>query len=137
MPDLDHTAEFDSLSKDLIELASKFVVDLGGFAPFGGCINPDGEIVHLGVDDNVEDPAEAIELLAAQILEFGSDVGMIMVDTRITDPRTGNKSDCIMFIGETRRGISIRGFLPYAKTGDEVTFADNFTTTENPRVIFT
>ncbi len=132
----DHRAEFDQLAGQLVELASRFVEELGGFAPFGGCVDADGKIIHLGVDEAVEDPADAIELLAKQIRTFGSHIGMILVDTRITDPRTSHKTDSIMFIGESRHGFGMRGFLPYAKTGEQVTFGEHFMMPPGPPTIF-
>ncbi len=129
----DHQAEFNRLSKSLIELATSFVEELGSFAPFGGCIRRDGQIAQIDAT-SIEEPADAIAAIARQIRELESDVGMILVDTRITDPRNSEKTDCIMFIGEHRAGMVLHGFLPYSKHGDAVQFAQHFTTSAKPMI---
>jgi hypothetical protein len=97
----------DTLSTHLVELACTRVADGGGFAPFGGCIGPDGKILLLEGD-----PAA----IAEQIRSLGSEIGMILTDER----------DCILFATENSRGVIVRGRLPYTRTDDEVTFGEYF-----------
>jgi hypothetical protein len=101
-----HRIGFDTLSTHLVELACTRVAD-GELSPFGGCIGPDGKILLLEGD-----PAA----IADQIRAIGSEIGMILTAGL----------DCIHFATESSRGVTVRGYLPYTRTDEEVTFGEYF-----------
>ena len=125
------------LAGKLTELARRFVAEHGRFHPFGGAIDRDGEVTHLGVDPSIEEPDRAIALLAQDIRAMDCDAGVVAAEVRITPPRAESPTDCIMLIGEERNGAVMRAFIPYSRDGEgKVVYGEKFFDSAPVRVLF-
>lgn len=137
MDDSQPQGELGVLTGKLTDLARRFVAEHGRFDPFGGAIGRDGEVTHLGVDPNIDEPDRAIELLAQDIRALDSDAGVVAAAVRITPPRGAAPTPCIMVIAEQRNGIAQRSFLPYTRdTEGRIVYGERFFDSAPPRVLF-
>lgn len=123
---------FKQLSSELAELMSKFLTENHGFAAFGGGITTTGEIVYLANGDEGADPQEELQRLAKELASPKWQTGIIFVDTRVTPPGEGAKSDAVWMISESRTGFVSHDFLPYAIKDGSVVYGKSFKL-PNPR----
>jgi hypothetical protein len=107
-------AALERLNQLMAQLAHRFLVEMGQFAPFAGAIKSDGSVVSIALDAEWEaSPEEQIEALASQL-----DVGLfaggaVAADVRVTPPGSEEPTDAVQVIIETRSGLAKHALLPY------------------------
>jgi hypothetical protein len=103
------------------------------FYPFGGYVELDGQIRHVGVKDPTTEYPESMEMIAALeklFLEKASahecKVTAIVCDVRVKVPGSDRKSDAIQVRLDHVEGYSTEVFFPYEIVKDEVRYGETF-----------
>lgn len=131
----------EMLMNELLGFAEKMLGEHGEFHPFGGYLEPSGEVVHVGVQSNRESKTaqqkidvmvESFKQLAAQkkAIAFGvvADVKIPLAD--------GGKGDAIKFLLEHEDGYCAEVFFRYEVDGGDVAITDTIAQQGEP-VFFT
>lgn len=112
--------ESEKLMNAVLPVAERMLQEHGEFYPYGGCMKPSGEIVHVGVKDDETDHPKAKDLLyllrdsfLAKARSGECKATAIVFDVRVDVPGTHKKSDAIQVCLEHADGYSAEVFLPY------------------------
>jgi hypothetical protein len=105
----------------------------GEFYPFGGYMESNGNIVHLGAADDDTDRPRSDDLIfvvrgALQELARGNKciATALVFDVSVAVPGSNSKSDAIQACLDHREGNSAEVFFPYQVTGSEVVYGESF-----------
>lgn len=130
--------DLDTLMRELVPLAKRFLAELGDFYPFGESIRSDGQHVSVGAKGESDRPKseELIELMTAnfrsQALEGRIRAAGICFDVRVVPPGQVDKTDAIQVALE-RENEAVDVFIPYAQLPDgEFTYGEMFASHRTP-----
>lgn len=105
----------------------------GEFYPFGGYMEPDGKIVHLGAQDGDTDRPKSKDLIfvlrdALQNLARANqcDATALVFDVSVALPGSNRKSEAIQVCVDHRDGYSAEVFFPYQVIGNDVVYGETF-----------
>jgi len=117
--------EAEGLMNELLPLAKRMLAEHGEFFPYGGFIQQDGSITHLGAElkgNEQPDSKSLINLLAARF-RAGAAEGIyrataIVFNVRITPPGESGKTDAIQVNLDQESGYSAQVLFPYTIASD-------------------
>lgn len=125
-------AECQDLMNAALPLAHQMLRENGEFFPYGAALTKDGEIVNMGAHDGREQPpsADVIRLLK-QAFVMGAKSGdyqaaVLVCDTRVILPSTGEKSDAIAVYLDHRDDYSVVVLFPYQLSDGQLSFGEVF-----------
>jgi hypothetical protein len=123
----------EKLMTDLLPLAEKMLKEFGEFYPYGGYMKYDGEIVHIGAQDEDTDHPTSKDLihilrdsLSQQAKARNCRAAALLFDVCIHLPGKAEKSDAIKVCLEHVDGYSADVFLPYESALGRLTYGDTF-----------
>ncbi len=125
-------AECDFLMNAVLPFAEKMLLKNGGFFPYGGALDPNGEAVAVGVYDGCEQPpSNDVILLLKQAFLQGAKSGeykatALVYDVRVTLPSSDKKSDAIAVSLDHREDYSVIVFFPYEIKEGRLQFGEVF-----------
>lgn len=116
----DPKTDCEALMNSVLPLAEKMLTAHGEFIPFGGAMQPDGQIVSIAGDDGNEHPksVDVIALMkqgfvvAAHKGEYKATA--VVYDARVNLASTEGKSDAIAVSLNHRDGYSVIVLFPYS-----------------------
>jgi hypothetical protein len=115
----------EKLMNEVLPLAQKMLEKFGEFYPYGGYMKPNGEITHVGMQDEDTDHPKSKDLLYLMQDSFLSIAGTggciataIVFDVRVDLPHTQVKSDAIQVRLEHADNYSAEVFFPYQINAD-------------------
>lgn len=129
--------ECEELMNSLVPVAKLLLKEQGGeFLPFGGYMEPDGQIIHVGVEDPETDYPGSAKLMATLQTTFREQARnqeckavAIVCDVRLKPPKTAAEDEAIQVSLEHVDGYSVTVYFPYAIVAGEVRFGETFATT--------
>jgi len=118
-------AECDFLMNAVLPFAEKMLLKNGGFFPYGGALDPNGEAVA------VEPPSNDVILLLKQAFLQGAKSGVykataLVYDVRVTLPSSEQKSDAIAVSLDHREDYPVIVFFPYEIKEGRLQFGEAF-----------
>jgi hypothetical protein len=123
----------ERLLNEVLPLAERMLGRHGEFYPFGGYIERDGNIVHLGAQDGDSDhpkPKDLIFVLRDTLQNLARtdrcDATALIFDVSIALPGSGRKGDAIQACLDHRDGYSAEVFFAYQIVGGEVVYGETF-----------
>jgi len=125
--------EAEKLMNNLLPVAQSMLSECREFYPYGGYVELDGQIRHVGVKDPTteypqsEDMIIALEkLFLEKAYAHECKVTAIICDVRVKVPGTDRKSDAIQVRLDHVNGYSREVFFPYEIVKDEVRYGETF-----------
>ena len=125
--------EAERLISSVKPLAEEMLREHGEFYPYGGYLQFDGSVVHVGVKDPKTDhpkSVESIESLWSYFEELAHDglctVFALVFDVRVRPPGFDLKTDAIQICVEHIDGYSAEVFYPYTVVNNELAYAPTF-----------
>ena len=125
--------ESEKLMNNLLPVAQSMLSKYREFYPYGGYVELDGQIRHVGVKDPTTDYPQSEEMIATLeklFLEKASahecKVTAIVCDVRVKVPGTDRKSDAIQVRLDHVKGYSKEVFFPYEIVKDDVRYGETF-----------
>ncbi len=121
--------EVEKLMNELVPFAKRLLAERGEFYPFGGYLKPDGEIVHVGVEQAGTDKPKSTDLF--QLLKQSFQIKAqddecrataILADVRVVPPNSSHKSDAIQVLLDHQDGYTAAVFYPYTKARDNIVY---------------
>ncbi len=109
----------ERLVNDLLPFAQMMLTENGEFFPFGGTLGDDGEIQHVGVETEDENPPseELIELLKEHFQTGAADgdfnATALVYDILVVPPGKEDKQNAIAVALDHRDGFSGVAVFPY------------------------
>lgn len=123
--------DVDELLNELVPLVHEQLAAEGGVYPFGAAITAEGDKEIIRVVDDEEDPAELenpveelIGALEERIAQGGVRLVAIVTDVTVDFEEGRGDEDAIHFAFEHKDGDAIEVFMPYTRTGDEISVGD-------------
>jgi hypothetical protein len=123
----------EELMNSLLTVAEMMLKEYREFYPYGGYMDRDGRICHVGVNDpDTEYPKsqDMIDILESTFREMAREkkckAVAIVVDVRVTPPRSHIKTDAIQVSVEHVDNYSVQVFFPYSLVNDELAFGETF-----------
>lgn len=122
--------ETDALMREMIVFARQMLSGYGEFYPFGGIVDADGEIGHVGAtseENEYPKSAELLEVLNGYLTEMAA-AGKCRATARalnvsVTLP-DGTATDAIHLLLDHRDNFSVEVILPFSKTQDGLVFGE-------------
>jgi hypothetical protein len=131
--DVNAKQECENLMNNLLPTAQNMLGTYREFYPYGGYIELDGQIRHVGVKDETteypqsEDMIAALEKLFLEMARANEcKVTAIVCDVRVNVPSTDRKGDAIQVRLDHVDGYSMEVFFPYEIVKDEVRYGETF-----------
>jgi hypothetical protein len=125
--------ESENLMNNLLPVAQNMLSKYREFYPYGGYVELDGQIRHVGVKDPTTDYPQSEEMIAALeklFLEKASacecKATAIVCDVRVKVPGSDRKCDAIQVRLDHMEGYSKEMFFPYEVVKDEVRYGEPF-----------
>lgn len=117
-------AQVEVLMNDLVDFAEKMLGTHGEFHPFGGYLNADEEVVHVGVSaamswSNDQERADALALSFRLMAQQDRPIAFGIV-TNVSFSDDGASSDAIRAFLEHVSGYCADVFFHYVRSGDGV-----------------
>ncbi len=109
----------ERLVNDLLPFAQQMLTENGEFFPFGGIVDPQGELQHIGVESDEEDtPSEEIIELLKDHFKTGAADGQfnataLVYDVLVVPPGQEDKQDAVAVALDSRDGFSGVAVFPY------------------------
>lgn len=130
---MDAKQESEKLMNSVRLVADMLLKKLGGFHPFGGYMELDGGIVHVGVEDpgnEYPDSKESIDTLRSSFQEQAQAKQCraiaIVFDVALRSPGSDKKRDAIQISIEHRDDYAAEVFFPYEIVNKEVIYGEIF-----------
>jgi hypothetical protein len=130
---MDGKKDCENLMNSLLPLAERMLRDYGELYPYGGYMKPDGEIVHVGAEDEDTDRPNSKDLFYVlrdsftEVARAGQcKATAIVFEVRIDLPETTTKSDAIQVCAEHADGYSVEVFFPYKIEGIHLNYGTTF-----------
>lgn len=134
--------ESERLMNEILPLAKKMLQEYGEFHPYGGYMKPDGEIVHVGVEDLETEYPKAIDLiyilrnsLQKKARANQCKATAIVLNIGVKAPGSGSQNDALQVSLDHIDGYSVEVFFPYQVINREVVYGEIFAQ-EGKHVIF-
>ena len=125
--------ECERLMNNLLPTAQNMLSKYREFYPYGGYIELDGQIRHVGVEDETTEypqSTDIIEALENLFLEKARaqqcKATAIVCDVRVKVPGAERKSDAIQVRLDHVEGYSTAVFFPYEIVKDEIRYGKTF-----------
>src|SRR5579871_2224200 len=125
--------ECDNLMNSLLPTAQNLLSKYKGFHPYGGFIEPNGQIRHVSVRDetteypDAEDLIETLEnLFKKKACAYTCTTTVIICDVRVKMPGSEQKRDAIRVRLDHEEGYSTEVFFPYEIVKDEICWGEIF-----------
>lgn len=113
-------SDCEKLMHAVLPLAERMLSQFGEFYPYGGFMKPNGEITHVGAEDEDTEHPKSKDLIYvlrdsfSQMAATGAcKATALAFDVRIIPPGTEQKSDAVQVCLEHADGYSAEVFLPY------------------------
>jgi hypothetical protein len=113
-------SDCEKLMNGVLPLAERMLSQFGEFHPYGGYMKPDGEITHVGAEDEDTEHPKSKDLLYVLRDSFSEMAATgvckataIVFDVRVVAPGAEQKSDAVQVCLEHADGYSAEVFLPY------------------------
>lgn len=133
LSDVTAKQECEKLMNSLLPTARSMLSKYREFYPYGGYIELDGQIRHVGVKDETteypqsEDMIDALEkLFLEKVRARECRATAIVCDVRVKDPGGNRKFDAIQVRLDHVDGYSTEVFFPYQIVEDEVRYGETF-----------
>ncbi|MGE0406144.1 MAG: hypothetical protein AB7O65_07590 [Candidatus Korobacteraceae bacterium] len=117
----------------VLRLAREMLIEHGEFFPYGGVVDNDGEIVHVGAKLEGTDRAPSqplIELMKSEFTQRAREgkcrATAIIADVKVVRPGDTAKTDAIRVSLDHRDNYSVEVFFPYALVNGELVFDEVF-----------
>lgn len=125
--------ESEKLMNNLLPVAQGMLRKYREFYPYGGYVELDDQIRHVGVKDPTTEYPQSEEMIAAleklfleKACAHECKVTAIVCDVRVKVHGTDRKSDAIQVRLDHVEGYSIEVFFPYEIVKDEVRYGETF-----------
>jgi hypothetical protein len=125
--------ESEKLMNSVQLVADTLLKELGGFHPFGGYMELDGGIVHVGLEDpgnEYPDSKESIDTLRILFQEHAQAKKCraiaIVFDVALRSPGSDQKRDAVQVSIEHRDDYAVEVFFPYEIVSKEVIYGEIF-----------
>jgi hypothetical protein len=116
-------SDCEKLMNAVLSLAERMLSQFGKFYPYGGYMKPDGEITHVGAEDEDTERPKSKDLLYVLRDSFSEMAAIgackataIVFDVRVVPPGTDEKSDAVQVCLEHADGYAAEVFLPTKST---------------------
>ncbi len=126
--------ECEKLMNNLLPTARSMLSKYREFYPYGGYIELDGQIRHVGVQDETTERPESGDMISALETLFIEKARVnecrataIVCDVRVLEPGSQKKCDAIQVRLDHYGGYSTEVYLPYEIVKDEILYAESFT----------
>jgi hypothetical protein len=113
-------SDCEKLLNAVLPVAERMLSQFGEFYPYGGYMRLDGEIIHVGAEDEDTEHPKSKDLLYVLRDSFSEKAAMgackataIVFDVRVVPPGAQEKSDAVQVCLEHADGYSAEIFLPY------------------------
>jgi hypothetical protein len=123
----------ERLMNALLPLAERMLKEHGEFYPYGGYIKPDGEVAHVGAEDEDTDHPKSGNLLnvlrnsLSEMAKGGEcKATAIVFDVRVDLPNSDKKCDAIQVCLEHVDGYTAEVFSPYQIVWGRLNFGVTF-----------
>jgi hypothetical protein len=133
LSDVDAKEECEKLMNSLLSTAQSMLRVYREFYPYGGYIELDGQIIHVGVKDETTDYPQSedmIDTLENLFLEKARahecKATAIICDVRVTEADGERKRDAIQVRLDHVDDYSTEVFFPYEIVNDEVRYGETF-----------
>ena len=117
----------------LLPLAHQMLNEYREFYPYGGYMDRDGAICHVGVKDPDTDHPKSqdmIDTLESTFREMAREkkcrAVAVIADVRVTSPGSDTKTDAIQASIDHVDNYSVQVFFPYSFVNDKLVFAETF-----------
>ncbi len=125
--------ESEKLMNSLLPTAHRMLSEYGEFYPYGGYVELDGQLQHVGVKDPTteypksEDMITTLEeLFRNMACAHECRATAIVCDVRAKPPGCSQKSDAIQVRLDHVQGYSVEVFFPYRIVNNEVCYGEIF-----------
>jgi hypothetical protein len=125
--------ECERLLDSVFPVAELLLKKQGTFYPFGGYMEPNGEITHVGAKDSDTDypmSEDLIDLLRSSFREMAGTrkckASALIIDVRVTPAGSNQKTDAIQACLDHVDGYSVEVFFPYRIVDGEVVFGETY-----------
>ncbi len=112
--------EAERLMNELVPFAKRMLTENGCFLPFGGYINEQGEVVHMGAQIEGEEyslPSDLLRVLRKELVDLARSgkawATGVVFDVTVAVPPAKVKSDAIEIDLDHRGDYSVRVYYPY------------------------
>ncbi len=111
--------ECEALMNDdlVLPFAKQCLEKWGEFHPFGAALKSDGSVIGFGVDNAQASSPEKVQFLRDAFVERAAQgkvkATVLVYDTRLTDPDTGEKRDAITIELDHRENYSVVVYFRY------------------------
>ena len=125
-------ADCETLMNEVLGVAKRMLREHGEFFPYGGAMEPTGEIVSVSGYDGREQPpsADIIRLIRGAFVDAAAagtyKATALVYDVRVTSRASGVKSDAIAVALDHRDQYSVVVFFPYQLVNGELRFGEVF-----------
>ena len=130
---MDAKQESEKLMNSVLPVAQKMLRDFGEFYPYGGYMELDGAIVHVGVQDPDTDYPKSMDMIDALRSTFQESARAkkcraiaIVCDVALRSPKSDHKRDAIRVSLEHVKGYAVEVFFPYQIVNKEVVYGEIF-----------
>jgi hypothetical protein len=125
--------EVEELMNSLLPLAKRMLAEHGEFLPYGGYIDCNGKITHVGGQIEGTDhpkPELIIDLLKKNFQQRAKDgklrAAAVIFDVRIRPPGESDKTDAVEVCLDHQGGYSAKVLFPYTIKKGDVLFGTAF-----------
>lgn len=125
--------ECEELLNSVLAVARLMLKEHGEFYPYGGYMELDGEITHLGAKDESTDhplSQDLIELLQNTFREMATNkqakAVALICDVRVSSPGSDQKRDAIQACLDHVDGYSVKVYFPYQILDGEVLYGETY-----------
>ncbi len=125
--------ECEQLLNSVLPVAKLMLKDHGEFYPYGGYMEPDGQIVHCGAKDESTDhplSMDLIEVLRNTFREMALSnrckAVALICDVRVSSPGSSEKRDAIQASLDHVDGYSVKVFFPYLVLNGQVVYGESY-----------
>lgn len=130
---MDAKQESEKLMNSVLPVAQKMLRDFGEFYPYGGYMELEGAIVHVGVKDPDTDHPESKYMIDALRSTFQKSARAkkcraiaIVCDVALRSPKSVQKRDAIQVSLEHMKGYAVEVFFPYQIVNKKVIYGEVF-----------
>ena len=132
-PAMNGKKDCERLMNSVLPLAERMLRDYGEFHPYGGYMKPNGEVVHVGAEDEETEFPKSKDLLYvlrksfSELAQAGKcEATAIVLDVRVSLPEENRKGNAIQVCLEHRDGYSAEVFFPYEIEDGRVKYGTTF-----------
>jgi hypothetical protein len=125
--------ESENLMNAMLPVAERMLGQYGEFYPFGGYLNLEGAVVHVGASDSDTDRPKSKDLIYILRNSFQEMARakrcravVVVFDVAVVPPKSDSKCDAIQACVEHSDGYSAEVFFPYQLIDNEIIYGETF-----------